>query len=147
MKTQNITNQNLFQVDWSAQDRQRMLRSIPRMKRSKPEFLAPGLPAQGSWMNDVSAMDRRSVKAALAGRGDLRVSWWKINRGLHRALFPHAEQESIMYWFHKRHHFLTLGWLQFKHDVQEVHRVIVEQGAIAGLRKTIALNSESRARR
>ncbi|SFB38700.1 Nuclease-related domain-containing protein [Collimonas sp. OK607] len=107
MHPDHITNENLVSTDFARTEKARFLQSITRSKRTKTVYLAPGIPAHSVWMTDVSAMDRRSVKAQLAGRGDYRVAWWELNCLIHRLLKPRASLEHVMYAFHTRHHVIT----------------------------------------
>lgn len=88
-------------------------------------------------MNDASAMDRRSVKAQLAGRGDYRVLWWHLNCALHRRLAPQATLEQKMFAFHQRHHRWTIGRLILIRDFWVMQSIIKHQGICAGLRHAI----------
>lgn len=88
-------------------------------------------------MTDVSAMDRRSVKAQLAGRGGYRVAWWKLNCLIHRLLKPRASLEHVMYAFHARHHAMTFSRLELANDFWCTFRAIRQHGPIAGLRCAI----------
>jgi protein subunit release factor B len=89
--------------------------------------------------------DRRSVKATLAGNGDYRVGWWKINQRIHRLIRPSATLEEIMFSFHARHHAIALSFLQCQADVQEVSAVIQSQGLVAGIRSACSVTGENRA--
>ena len=84
-----------------------------------------------------SAMDRRSVKAQLAGRGDYRAAWWKLNCLIHRLFTPHASLEHMMYTFHARHHAITLTRLELIHDFWCIFWAVKRYGPIAGLRCAI----------
>jgi hypothetical protein len=139
-----ITNANIFDHDWSFEDRQKALRSIPKMKLSKNTMLAPNVPAAGIWMQDASAMDSRSVKAYLAGNWSYRVSWWHLCVYLHRLASPSASQESVMYRFHKRHQLVTLGLLQWSVNLKEVHQTLKIDGIAAALKKAIAQCSRNK---
>jgi len=88
MFKEQITNANVMSIDFSRRERRAFLQSIPVMKKHKAVLLAPDLYARGVWSNDVSSMDRRSVKAHLAGRGDFRVLRWKIICIRHQILKP-----------------------------------------------------------
>lgn len=136
MKTASISNQTIFQTDWSAQNRQKVLAAIPRMKKQKAGWLAPGLPAHGIWMEDVSLMDSRSVKAQLAGQGDFRAAWWAFNQFMHKLVFLGATVEQIMYAFHRRHHAITEYWLSLQIEFNTIHTATMRKGVIGGL-KTI----------
>ena len=137
MKTP-LTNHTLFSTDWAAAERQAFLRRIPRTRRQQDRPLAPGLAARGIWMTDVSASDRRSVKAQLAGRGDYRAAWWRLNQRVHRVLHPQATLEQQMYAFHKRHHRVTIALLTLVFDYREVLQAIRRHGVAAGVRCAIA---------
>jgi hypothetical protein len=129
-----LTNTNLMRTDFAAADRQKFLQLPPCRVRSKRIDLASGLPARGIWMTDVSAMDRRSVKAQLAGRASWRVIWWAWNCRLHALLRPQASLEQTMYAFHQRHHALTLGWLQHQSEGRAIYLATKYHGPLAGLR-------------
>lgn len=89
--------------------------------------------------------DRRSVKVSLNGKGDGRVLWWKINRTIHQFANPNTTWEEIMFAFHARHHWLTLICLKFRLDLNEVAAAIRSGGMLAGVRRAIALDSETAA--
>lgn len=133
MKNQDYTG-NLIGVDVSRHDRAAFLRKLPRPKKPRDRAVAPGVMASRVWGQDVSGSDSRSVKAQLAGRGDLRRFWWQLNCAIHRLLHRDANGEQAMYAFHRRHHALTLGWLEFGHNFAEAVRVTRLGGFQAGLR-------------
>ena len=133
MKREAITNDNVFTYDWAYADRQRMLRAMPKFKPSRRQLLAPGLQAHGVWMTDVSAMDRRSVKAQLAGRGDFRTSWYNLCNAALYWLRPKSTLEQRMFWFHRFHQSLTLHRLIILHDYRHMGDTIVREGIWAGL--------------
>ncbi len=137
MDTEPITNHNLMRIDFAKQEKIAFLKSIPSSKPPNVAWLAPGLPAGGIWMNDASAMDRRSVKAQLAGRGDHRALWWRLGCALHRTIKPNATLEQMMVDFHKRHHRSTLAWLTTVRDFRAVHDAIQYRGIGAGVRVAI----------
>ncbi|SFB21475.1 hypothetical protein SAMN04515620_12665 [Collimonas sp. OK607] len=137
MDTDHITNENLMSTDFARTEKARFLQSITNSKRTKEVFLAPGVSARGVWMTDVSAMDRRSVKAQLAGRGDHRAAWWDLNCLIHRLLKPRASLEHVMYAFHTRHHAITIAKLELADDFWCTVRIIKQHGPIAGLRCAI----------
>lgn len=107
MNLNQINNVNIRDLDWSATDRQTMLRNIPRSKRQKDVYLAPGLVARGVCHNDVSILDSRSIKAQLSGRGDYRSVWWNFSSGILQCFLQDGSLENSMYRFHKSHHYLT----------------------------------------
>jgi hypothetical protein len=133
MHTDHITNENLTFTNFAKPEEAWFLQSKTRGKRTKGVLLAPGIPAHGVWMTDVSAMDRRSVKAQLAGRGDDRVAWWKLNCLIHRFLKPHASLEYMMFAFHARHHVVTLTRLELVNDFWCIFRAIKRDGPVAGI--------------
>jgi hypothetical protein len=67
------------------------------------------------WAKD----DPRSVKAYLAGRGDGRTLWWRINHAIHRVIYPGTPLEDIMYAFHSRHGRTTLLLLKLHHAAKD----------------------------
>jgi hypothetical protein len=89
--------------------------------------------------------DRRSVKASLAGRGDCRVLWWKINQRMHQLVRPQSNLEKIMLSFHGRHHAIALFFFQFQADVKEVAAVIRSEGLAAGIRSAASVTGENTA--
>ena len=82
---------------------------------------------------DVSNSDRRSVKAYLDGRWSWRVRWWNFNRSVHQLIQPNASLEKIMFSFHKRHHALTIGWIELHLEVRETYRLLDHNGAYRGM--------------
>jgi len=134
---EHITNDTIMSTDFARPQRIAFLNSIAAAKPPKPHLLAPGLPARGVWMIDVSAMDRRSVKAQLAGRADFRVWWWDVSCLVHRLLRPKATLEQTMFSFHRRHHALTLARLQVLDEYRDTYRAIRVTGVMAGIRCAI----------
>lgn len=123
MRTNSITNDTIWTTDFTADQRCAALRSIPAMKAKKERNLAPGLSARGVWGQDVSAMDRRSVKASLAGRGDLRGCWWNVCSAVLRKLYK-GSLEHAMYNFHRAHHALTLLRVEAARDTFKLAKEI-----------------------
>lgn len=143
MEIKQTTNTGVFGMDWASSERAAFLRSIPAQIKSAKELeLAPGLPARGVLGVDVSAMDRRSVKAQLSGRGDLRSGWWNLNERIHHALRPMATTEEIMYAFHKRHHAVTIAFLTLLHDYLGVFQAFKTDGVAAGIKSAIELAND-----
>ncbi|SFB41249.1 hypothetical protein SAMN04515620_17211 [Collimonas sp. OK607] len=120
MKNIEITNQNLFHIDWAAADRQKFLQSIPVGRVQKNKQIAPGIMCKGVLMQDVSGNDGRSVKAMLRGRGDLRACWWNVFNVAAIVLNPCGTLESRMYAFHRMHHFVTVTRLEFLNNLGEI---------------------------
>lgn len=87
---------------------------------------------------DWNSGDKRSVKANLAGTGDRRVLWWKLNYAMHRLLSPNASMEEAMHSFHSRHHALTRFAWTFQRDVEIISEIMISQGAVAGMRRAVA---------
>jgi hypothetical protein len=144
MHTDHITNENLMSTDFAKTEKMRFLRSKTSSKRTKAVFLAPGIPAHDVWMTDVSAMDRRSVKAQLADRGGYRVAWWELNCLIHRLLKPRASLEHMMFAFHARHHAITIARLELVDDFWCIFRAVKRDGFIAGLRCAIRQVQQSK---
>jgi len=84
--------------------------------------------------------DRRSVKASLSRKGDGRVLWWEINQRIHRLFRPTVALEEIMFSFHSRHHAITLFFLKFRSDVNQVATAIRSDGMLAGVRTAVSLD-------
>lgn len=116
MRTNSITNGTIWSTDFAGDQRRAALRSIPAMKRQKEHNLALGLSARGVWGQDVSAMDKRSVKASLAGRGDLRVFWWNVCSAVLRKINK-GSLEHAMYDFHRTHHAVMFFFPAIKREV------------------------------
>lgn len=138
MKLFNQAQGNLIGSDCSANDRAKFLRSIPKPKKQRDRVVAPGVMASKVWNEDVSGSDRRSVKAQLAGRGDLRPLWWKLNVFFHKLFNRSAPMEEVMYSFHKRHHQVTLARIEAGMDHREITNAIVNDGVAGGLKAVAA---------
>lgn len=133
MDNNEINNESLFQIDWAANDRAVFLNSIPKAQPIRKKWLAPGLPVTGLIGTDVSAMDRRSVKAQLAGRGDWRAAWWNLNEKLYRLVAPNASTETVMYAFHRRHQALTIAYLKALRNYRDVISTFYHHGWLHGI--------------
>jgi hypothetical protein len=137
-----LSNETLMTTDFASAEKKKFLQSTRHNKRTKAVFLASGLPAHSVWMTDVSAMDRRSVKAHLARRGDFRAAWWKLNCLLHRWFKPQVSLEQMMYAFHSRHHAMTLARLELLLDYESIYTAVRQGGAIAGIGCAIRLGQK-----
>lgn len=113
--------------------RQKMLVAIPRMKRCNVAHQSKGISIRSVWMRDVSARDHQSVKAYLAGKGDLRAAWWKLFSGLHRVLAKNNSTKWAMYDFHKMHHVITLVSFNFMLEVKAMKKSILKLGLFEAL--------------
>jgi len=138
----NDYKQTLIGSDVSGPERRAFLEAIPQPKKISVRKYADGTIASSGCGEDVCGQDSRSLKAQLAGRGDLRAKWWHLNHFAHLVFGKRATLESAMFQFHSRHHFLTLTWLGFKCDLRELARVIRSEGVLAGFR--VAREQESR---
>lgn len=138
MKRIDNDNTHLIGQDWASSDRLRFLRSVAAGKTSKKNLIA-GIDARAVWGTDVSGNDRRSVKAALVGRGDLRVFWWRLNQTVHQAILSGSTLQDAMYHFHRRHGLITLWRLDLAKDFWEIVGAVrnggVEEGIATGLRQ------------
>ena len=139
MNDEHITNAAIFTIDWAKHNRAAFLRSIPYSSEDSAGRYESGLRTNDILSTDVSATDKRSAKACLAGRGDYRTQWWHLNFALHRLLQPQASLEQVMYAFHKRHHFLTLASFSLVRDYHDVFRAIRKHGVLSGVRRAIKL--------
>ena len=116
MYEEEITNANVMSIDFNRQDRLAFLQSIPNMNKHKMAFIIPGLRTADVWMNDVSSMDRRSVKAHLAGSGDSRVLRWKINCFLQLTLNRQATLKQMVIAIFRRQHRFIVARFKFSQD-------------------------------
>ena len=126
MRTEHITNQTIWGTDFAAAERRTAIQRVPRMKMRRDCNLAQGVRARGVIGTDVSSMDARSVKAYLAGRGDLRSWWWNV----FSSVIGFVKQQSLehtMADFHRAHHALTCFFLEYKRDAMIKVRSIHDQ--------------------
>jgi hypothetical protein len=84
-----VSNETVFQTDWAAAERRAAIAAIRPMKAPKRGGAISGAKPTSVWMTDVSAGDRRSVKAWLHGRGDGRVLLWQL-----KSLFGFAQGDE-----------------------------------------------------
>jgi hypothetical protein len=132
MKRSDKDNTNAVGQDWASSNRLRFLRSVAAGKAPKPAYIA-GINAQNVWGADVSGNDPRSVKASLAGRGDLRAFWWSLNQRLHNAIVPRSTLQDAMYQFHRRHGNITLWRLELARDYWEIVGAVRDGGVGEGI--------------
>lgn len=133
--------------DWSRDERLAFIRSIPAPKYHRDVELAAGLSARGLIGRDVSILDRRSVKAQLAGRGDFRAAWWELNQRLHAFINPGATLEQMMYSFHRRHQAVTLFFAEIGHEYRTLLNLIRTDGTGAALRYSMSRTRDAGAER
>lgn len=126
MLNRKSTNADITKHDWAQRDRATLLRSLHAGRTSrKPAAASSGLG------NDVTGNDPRSVRAYLAGKGDMRTGWWNLYSAVYMAVVPGATLERAMYSFHRRHHTLTLAMLGFAHAVARTATDIEQKGILA----------------
>ena len=125
----------LIGQDFNRLERQAALAKIPRAKVDRATTIGRGVPARGLIGTDVSAMDRRSVKAQLGGYGDWRAAWWNLNHAIHKLVRPQASLPEVMAAYHTRHHYLTCYWWTFLAKVEAIARDIHQYGYAEGLRR------------
>ncbi|HZW12811.1 MAG TPA: hypothetical protein VFF81_06435 [Noviherbaspirillum sp.] len=142
MDSNKINNENIFCIDWAAEERKKMLRSMHPPKPVAHGWLGPGIFSKGICGQDVSILNRCSVKAQLAGRGDLRAAWWNLYSAVYGRIFRRSTLEDAMYSFHKHHQSLTLCILQAKSDFRTIFLAIRAGGATEGMRCAIELLKE-----
>lgn len=124
----------VLSIDWASKDRQAFLRTLPCPKKPVSAFILPGLATREVWMEDVSGLDRRSVKAQLAGRGDGRASWWIFHQTIYQWCYPERSAEYGMAAFHRRHHALTLHWMAVRRLHRTVFDICVTRGVVEAAR-------------
>jgi hypothetical protein len=134
MRINKLSNTEIFRMDWAATDRQAALRSMHRAK------LPPVTGASSGWGTDVAGRDKRSVRASLNGKGDLRAVWWNVYSRVYLAVVPSADLERAMYSFHRMHHTLTLGWLSYLVSVRQTTVDIKKRGVLSAVRTAASGN-------
>src|SRR5471030_50078 len=103
MRNKQITNENVWSTDFAATERRTALAKIQReFKPKTARQRAQGL-GYGVWMTDISGNDKRSVKASLAGRGDMRAAWWNFSSYVLQKVNNYS-LEHAMCDFHRGHH-------------------------------------------
>ena len=128
MFNRNSTNPDIRKHDWAQRDRATLLRSLHA--GASPH--APAVASSGRGC-DVTGDDPRSVRAYLAGKGDLRAAWWNFYQASYRTVRPESTLEHAMYSFHRLHHGLTLTSLEFRHSVALLAEDIREKGIFAAV--------------
>jgi len=73
-----VSNETVFQIDWAAAERRAAIAKVRPVKAPERGGSISGSKPASVWMTDVSAGDRRSVKAWLNGHGDGRVLLWQL---------------------------------------------------------------------
>jgi len=128
MFNRNSTNADIRKHDWAQRDRATLLHSIHAGASPR----APAVASSG-WGADVTGDDPRSVRAYLAGKGDLRAAWWNFYQASYRAVRLDSTLEHAMYSFHRLHHGLTLTRLEFRQSVVLLADDIREKGIFAAV--------------
>lgn len=128
-----FSNADISQIDWARRDRAVMLRSLHTGRR-------PCTPKRASsgWGTDVTGNDPRSVRAYLAGKGDLRATWWNLFSAVYLAVVPGATLTHAMYAFHRIHHSLTIGRLTFAAAVSATAIDLEREGFVTAVRNSVA---------
>lgn len=129
-----VTNENLYQIDWSAGDRKKFLQNFKAPGKSLfNRCFAEATEMKDIWMSDVSATDARSIKAQLRGAGDYRALWWNFNDSIYRLFHPQADLHLSMYAFHERQGAMTLGLMKYKILFKATRQAIISSGLVAGI--------------
>jgi hypothetical protein len=119
-------------VDFAATDRQAALRAMHRAK------VRPAAAVSSGWGTDVAGGDKRSVRASLSGKGDLRATWWNVYSRVYMALVPGADVERAMYSFHRFHHAVTLARYGFASAVAQTAGDIKQEGIVSATQRAFA---------
>ena len=125
------TNTDIITHDWAQHDRVALLRSLHATPAPRAATATSG------WGTDAAGDDRRSVRAYLRGKGDLRAIWWNLYSALYTAIVPGATLDRAMYSFHRLHHAVTLGWLSYVVSVGKTTADIKQQGLLAAVRAAV----------
>lgn len=128
-----FTNADLPHLDWAQGDRATLLRSLHA--GSAPRV---PVPASSGWGTDVTGNDPRSVRAFLAGNGDLRTAWWGLFSMVYVATVPGATLERAMHTFHSFHHVLTLSRLGFAYSISQTAADIEKNGVLSAAQSSVA---------
>jgi hypothetical protein len=128
-----FTNADIANIDWAKCDRSTFLRSL----HSGRALHAPAVRSSG-WGTDVTGNDPRSVRAFLAGKDDLRTTWWNLFSAIYLRLMPGATLERAMYSFHSRHHAVTIARLTLAISVKETAADLQREGFVAAVRNSAA---------
>jgi hypothetical protein len=131
------TNADIANIDWAKRDRSTFLRSL----HSGRALRAPAVKSSG-WGTDVTGNDPRSVRAFLAGKDDLRTTWWNLFSAIYLKLMPGATLEWAMYAFHSFHHKLTLSRLGFFISVAQTAADIERKGLFAAVHRSVMREME-----
>ena len=127
MRFINFCNTEIFGIDWAVTERQVALQAMHRLK------LRPAAVTSSGWGTDVTGEDKRSVRASLNRKCDMRTVWWKLYSRVYLAAVSGADLEHAMYAFHHMHHTLTLGWLSYVLSVRHTTVDIKRRGLLAAV--------------
>ncbi len=128
MSNRKFTNGDVMRHDWAQCHRASLLRTLHA-------GYMPRIPAVSSgWGTDVTGNDPRSVRAYLAGKGDLRTTWWTLYSAVYMTVVPVASLECAIYSFHHLHHALTLSKLAFAYSAATAASDIEQKGILAAVR-------------
>lgn len=125
MFTSKSNNADISQYDWVQRDRAVLLHSLYAARAPR----APVVFSSG-FGTDVIRNDPRSVRACLAGKGDLRVTWWNLFSAVYMGAVPGATLERAMCSFHSIHHAVTLSRLEFARSVAQTSADIEQNGVL-----------------
>jgi hypothetical protein len=126
------TNVDITKHDWAQRDRAALLRSLHAGRVPLTSVAA----SSGCGTN-VACSDPRSVHAYLAGKGDLRTTWWNLYSAVYMAAVPGGTLEQAMYSFHRMHHRLTLSRLGFVHSLAQTAADIEREGISNAVQNSI----------
>ena len=132
MKSVINPTQSSIGADFSGDERRAFLKKLQSQTRFR-RCHAPATQQECLIGRDVSKADPRSVKAYLDGRRSWRITWWDMNRRLHELARPSASLEKIMYSFHKRHHSITIAWIELRQEIAESYHFLDRHGVYKGM--------------
>jgi hypothetical protein len=127
MKSDAITNENVIATDYSRTERCQFILAIPRENITDQNTTRRNF-VNDLFRQDISARDRRSVKAQLVGRGDYRTSWWDFHCWVSRLLQRESSLEQQMFDFHQRHHRWTIAYITLSQHLRDLDQRIRHQG-------------------
>lgn len=112
--------------DWAQNDRAAALKRMHSAPLSRAAQIS-----SAECVASCVDRDPRSVRANLAGQGDLRATVWCAFSWAYGRLFPARGLEGAMCAFHQLHQAVQLARLEFRIAVDDVAGVINQDGLVA----------------
>jgi len=133
MNPNNLTNENIWHIDFSRKERIAFLSSHKEPESVKNDLPAMGLPSQGICMIDVSTSGKGSIKSQLESRSGYRVPWWGLNCFIGRLFNPSATDCEILEAIEHRQHQREIKQQRRDAIHQQVSNAVRQDGYIKGM--------------